>query len=118
MSRKKEIKNSNEIQGIFSANITRLRKAAGITQAVLAKKAGLTHNFINDIENGKKWVSSETIGKLSKALEAEPYQFFLSPAQCINGKNLQVLGIIETLYKNVNSIFDYTIKEFTGNKTE
>ena len=33
--------------------------------------------FISDIENGKKWVSPETIEKLSKFLDVEVYQFFL-----------------------------------------
>jgi transcriptional regulator with XRE-family HTH domain len=47
----------------------------------LANESGLTHNFINDIENGKKWVSAETIAKLSIALKAEPYQFFLSESK-------------------------------------
>jgi len=44
----------------------------------LAAEANLAHNFINDIENGKKWVSAETIGKLAIALKVEPYQFFIS----------------------------------------
>jgi transcriptional regulator with XRE-family HTH domain len=47
-------------------------------------EAGLTHNFINDIENGKKWVSAETIAKLAAALRAEPYQFFLSESKWNN----------------------------------
>jgi transcriptional regulator with XRE-family HTH domain len=38
--------------------------------------ADLTHNFINDIENGRKWISPETMAKLSNALKIEPYQFF------------------------------------------
>ena len=50
---------------------------ANLSQLSLAAATGLTHNFINDIENGKKWVSAETIAKLSIALKAEPYQFFI-----------------------------------------
>jgi transcriptional regulator with XRE-family HTH domain len=50
----------------------------------LATEAGLTHNFINDIENGKKWVSAETIAKLAAVLKAEPYQFFLSESKWNN----------------------------------
>ena len=52
-----------------------------MSQLALAENAGLTHNFVNDIENGKKWVSAETIGKLASALKAEPYQFFLSESK-------------------------------------
>ena len=66
------------IRSLFSKNLKRLRNQARLSQINLAIEAGLTHNFINDIENGKKWVSPETIGKLSNALKAEPYQFFIS----------------------------------------
>jgi transcriptional regulator with XRE-family HTH domain len=66
------------IQTLFSKNLKRLRLGANISQLSLATLSGLTHNFINDIENGKKWVSAKTIGKLAAALRAEPYQFFIS----------------------------------------
>ena len=69
------------IRSLFSRNLRRLRKIAGLSQIKLAADSGLTHNFINDIENGKKWVSAETLAKLSIALKAEPYQFFLSDAK-------------------------------------
>ena len=74
---KETIKGIN-IRSLFSRNLRRLRTVANMSQLALAENAGLTHNFINDIENGKKWVSAETIGKLACALKAEPYQFFIS----------------------------------------
>jgi transcriptional regulator with XRE-family HTH domain len=74
----KEEKDGIDIRRLFSKNSRRLRSAANISQLTLATEAGLTHNFINDIENGKKWVSAETISKLAEVLKAEPYQFFLS----------------------------------------
>ena len=76
-----EENNVFNIRRLFSINLKRLRSAANISQLALANQADLTHNFINDIENGKKWVSSETIGKLATALKAEPYQFFLSESR-------------------------------------
>ena len=77
---KETIKGIN-IRSLFSRNLKRLRGTANLSQINLASDAGLTHNFINDIENGKKWVSAETIAKLAVALKAEPYQFFLSDAK-------------------------------------
>ncbi|MCL2373861.1 MAG: helix-turn-helix domain-containing protein [Treponema sp.] len=74
----KESEKGTGIRDTFSRNLRRLRTGANMSQLVLAEKAGLTHNFINDIENGKKWVSAETIGKLTSTLKAEPYQFFIS----------------------------------------
>jgi len=69
------------IRSLFSKNLRRLRNVENMSQLALAEKAGLTHNFINDIENGKKWVSAETIGKLTSALKADPYQFFISESK-------------------------------------
>jgi len=74
---KETIKGIN-IRSLFSRNLKRMRINAKLSQSLLAENAGVTHNFINDIENGKKWVSAETIGKLAIALKAEPYQFFIS----------------------------------------
>jgi len=80
---KETIKGIN-IRSLFSRNLRRLRRLASISQVDLAAEAELTHNFINDIENGKKWVSAETIGKLAVALKAEPYQFFLADSKWDN----------------------------------
>lgn len=80
-----------DIQIIFSRNLKRLRNDANISQMTLASLADLTHNFINDIENGKKWVSAKTIGKLATALRVEPHQFFLSESRW-NEKEKEILS--------------------------
>ena len=69
------------VRKMFSKNLKRLRTVANLSQVSLAAEADLTHNFINDIENGKKWISPETLGKLATALKAEPYQFFISDSK-------------------------------------
>ena len=71
----------NEIRNLFGKNLKRLRSSAHLSQISLANQADVAQNFINDIENGKKWVSAKTIGKLAKALEVEPYQFFIPGAK-------------------------------------
>jgi len=65
------------VRNLFAKNLKRFRDLLKISQLDLAAAAGLAHNFINDIENGKKFVSDETISKLAKALKVEPYKFFL-----------------------------------------
>ena len=67
-----------DIRRLFSKNLRRLRSNAKMSQINLAAEAGLTHNFINDIESGKKWISADTLAKLAFALKAEPYQFFIA----------------------------------------
>ncbi|MDR3333898.1 MAG: helix-turn-helix domain-containing protein [Treponema sp.] len=69
--------NGNNIRILFSKNLKRLRTLHNVSQFTLANEAGLTHNFINDIENCRKWVSPDTIAKLAAVLQVEAYQFFL-----------------------------------------
>jgi len=67
--------NSREL---FSKNLGRLRREAKFTQKSLADKAGLTHNYINELEHTKKGFSLTTLDKLSKALNVEPMEFFIN----------------------------------------
>ncbi|MDR3148247.1 MAG: helix-turn-helix domain-containing protein [Treponema sp.] len=65
------------IRQLFAQNLKHLREQRHVSQLELAGRSGLTHNFINDIENCKKWVSSGTLARLSVALGVQPAQFFL-----------------------------------------
>jgi len=67
-----------DIREIFSRNLKHFRDRKNISQFALSTKAGLAHNFVNDIENRKKWVSPETIAKLAHVLDVEPYQLFMT----------------------------------------
>jgi transcriptional regulator with XRE-family HTH domain len=65
------------VRSLVAQNLKRLRELKSLSQLNLSAITGLTHNFINDIENCTKWVSAKTIARLASALEVEPYQFFL-----------------------------------------
>ncbi|MDR0730820.1 MAG: helix-turn-helix domain-containing protein [Treponema sp.] len=67
-----------EIRRTLARNLKRLRDLQNVSQLDLSGLTGLTHNFINDIENCKKWISPETLAKLAAALRVQPFQFFLS----------------------------------------
>lgn len=69
--------NEEEIRDLFGYNLKRIRKLRNISQIQLAEKVNMAFTFINAIENGKKWVSSESMAKFTKALGIEAYQFFL-----------------------------------------
>jgi transcriptional regulator with XRE-family HTH domain len=67
-----------EIRRTLSQNLRRLRELQNISQLELSGMTGLTHNFINDIENCKKWISADTLSRFAQALQVQPFQFFLS----------------------------------------
>ena len=58
------------IYNVIAFNIKKYRKEANITQAVLAEKVGVSHEFIRRIESekGAKTFSVDTIYKISLAL--------------------------------------------------
>ncbi|MCL2808571.1 MAG: helix-turn-helix transcriptional regulator [Treponema sp.] len=97
--------NEHYIKELISNNIKRLRTLQNISQLNLALKTGLTHNFINDIENCKKGVSARTLAKLSIALNAEPYQFFLPE----NSSNSEVMSYVN----DFNDSLQKVVKELT-----
>ena len=66
-----------EIRKIFSKNLKYYRKRLGLSQLELATKIGIATNFLNDIENEKKWISPSTLAKICTALDIEPYKLFL-----------------------------------------
>ena len=91
---------------LVSKNLKRIRSLHNISQLDLALKAGLAPNFINDIENGKKWTSAKTIAKLCEALNIEPFQFFLTE-EMINDK-------VHLYIKDVNNYVQWVLKEVTN----
>ena len=62
----------------IARNIKKYSKEAGITQAVLAEKVGVSHEFIRRIESKKgiKTFSIDTIWKISLVLNIEPGKLF------------------------------------------
>jgi len=107
------------IRGLFSKNLRRLRGIANMSQMALAENAGLTHNFINDIENGKKWVSAETIGKLAYALKAEPYQFFISESKW-NNQGAEIFSLYLDDFNNsiAKVVKDYRVRYLSKESDE
>ena len=62
----------------IARNIKKYRKEAGITQAVLAERVGVSHEFIRRIESkkGKKTFSVDTVWKISLAVNVNPGKLF------------------------------------------
>lgn len=98
------------IKNLFSRNLKRLRGMAKLSQISLAAEADLTHNFINDIESGKKWISAETLEKLSVALKAEPYQFFISESKW-NDRGAEIFSLY---LDDFQDSFEKMLDEYRG----
>jgi transcriptional regulator with XRE-family HTH domain len=63
-----------ELRAIFCKNIKTFRIRNNWSQVALSQKAGVSVNFINDIEAGKKWASPATMIKIAAALDVHVYE--------------------------------------------
>ena len=96
--------NENYVHLLVSKNLRRIRSLQNISQLSLALNTGLTHNFINDIENCKKGISAKTLAKLSVALNVEPHQFFLPEGLSNNEMKIYVQDFNDSFLKLVNEL--------------
>lgn len=59
--------------------IKELRNKIGISQEALANKAEIDRTYVTDVENGRRNISIENLGKLVTALDVHFKDFFDSP---------------------------------------
>jgi len=57
----------------FTKEIAAMRKAAGLTQAQLAKRAGVGLRFIRELEQGKPTVRLDKVNRVLELLGHELY---------------------------------------------
>ena len=109
--------NEEEIRVLFGKNIKCLRKQQHLSQSQLAERANVALNFINDIENCKKWVSPATLSKLSIALNVHPYKFFIPVQSAPEEDALPSSNLLEQfgsdILEQLSSIISRTIKQYT-----
>ena len=112
--------NEKNIHMLLSINLKRLRGLQNLSQLELALKAGLTHNFINDIENCKKGISAKTLAKLSAALKVEPHQFYMPDNFPNNDVYVYMSDFTDSVEKALKEVADQYLagskKEIRSNK--
>jgi len=68
-----------DLRGVFATNLRRLRNARGLSQDDLAYEAGVSRSYLSQLEKGAFHASLKVIGKLARALKAEPAEFLKLP---------------------------------------
>jgi transcriptional regulator with XRE-family HTH domain len=67
----------NSVRALLAMNLRRARQNMKLSQLSLAMEVEMAHNFINNIEHSRKWVSPESMQRICDALGIQPYQLFL-----------------------------------------
>jgi len=100
-------RDEKDCRTILSLNIKRFRNRLGLSQLHLALELGISTTFLSDIETGKKWVSSQTLTQLAKALKIEVYELF-KPEQTIRD---DVSAAVAKYLDDVDDAFVKSIEE-------
>ena len=108
------VKDNHElyIRKIFANNLKKLRGDRHMSQMELAAAANLSSNFINEMENEKKWPSIETLAKLMKALSVEPVHFF-TPDIVMKINDADILK--RELSALITTVINERIERYTNN---
>jgi len=64
------------LRDLLAKNIKKRRKLLGISQTVLAEKVGTSNHYIGQIEQCKKFPSSEMLKRIATALEMNSPELF------------------------------------------
>ncbi len=62
---------------LFGENVKFYRKQKGLSQQQFSEQCKIVPNYVSEIENGKKFPSSELIEKIASVLTVAPYVLFM-----------------------------------------
>jgi len=110
-----------DLRAVLSQNIREYRGYLDLSQADFAEKASISIPFLSDIENGKKWVSPETLAKIADALGIQAYEL-LKPGTIIPDSAGNILekyktDIFNAFGKTLGDIHDGYIRQL-NDKTD
>ncbi|MCL2721779.1 MAG: helix-turn-helix domain-containing protein [Treponema sp.] len=93
------------IKEILARNLKENRRKLGITQPVLAERAGLSTHYLAMIELARKFPTADVLERLATALEINPNELFsvsVSPERAIEQLQQSVL-------KNLNQAIEVSL---------
>lgn len=70
---------SNALQRLFAQQLRERRRAAGLSQADLAERSGVSTEFVSRMERGVTFPSVPTLMSLCRALACTPNDLLLAP---------------------------------------
>lgn len=100
------------VQEIFIKNLRYYRNTAGFSQLAFSEKIGLSPNYLNAVENGKNFPSTEVIQKMIDVLKIMPYQLFLEEPKSANqADSREMLQLANNLKKDLTTQIDNFIEK-------
>jgi len=101
------------VKSILGKNIKFLRTKKGLTQAVLAEKAGISIIFLSSIERGTKYPKADILARISHVLKVEIFELFKGDFVPSDSKKL-VTHLSKDITVKLNSALDDIFKQYLG----
>jgi len=113
------IKEANSLQGkLLANNIKENRRKIGLSQAGLAKKAGISLSYLAAVEVCDKLPSPQTLEKLAQALEIDTPELFSMPPSVEEIANKLCRDILADLEQKISERVNGAVKEAVGEVRE
>ena len=90
-----------ERQALFGSRIRSIREAADLSRETSAERAGISANYLGEIERGEKWPTLDMIERIAMALQVLPPSFFEYEDQEVD--NGILMGKIQRLLSSRNT---------------
>jgi len=103
-----------DLRGLLAKNIKKRRKFLGISQAILAEKANTSSHYIAQIEQRKKFPSSEMLERIASALNFDSPELFASKTfreEAVNKAqkyvNDDLNAVTHTIFERLSELKNY-----------
>lgn len=96
----KAIKPLDSLEVLFGSNVRMRREALLFSREELAERSHLSPQNIAKIENGDRFVTTDSLQNISRALNCDPHELFLSPKEEDSAEASMAYGDILNLLKN------------------
>ena len=99
------------LRGLLAGNIKKRRKFLGISQVILAEKADTSSHYIAQIEQRKKFPSSEMLERIAAALDIDSPELFAAKTfrdEAINkaqeSVNADLAAVTQTIFNRLSEL--------------
>jgi transcriptional regulator with XRE-family HTH domain len=102
-----------ELHRLLVRNMKRYRILLGITQAELARRAGISMGYIGEVEMGRKFPSPENLEGIARALGLRAFRLLMGPDDVTDAMGPDaVYETAEKLKQRVANEIDAFVREY------
>ncbi len=100
-------------RSLLGTRIRENRRSKGVSQAALAKQAGISASYLNLIEHNRRGIGGKTLLALARVLEVDPRAFAEGADQALVGRVKQAAAMAPTIECEVDKTEEF-IARFHG----